>query len=78
MAARPAAAITPKPASNFAALPVTWIGPVVVALGPTGVLVAGTVVPGATGVVVIGIVTVPGVDTTWLSVPMTIVVGDGQ
>jgi len=61
MATRPAAAMAPKPASNFmAALPVTWIGPVVVAVGPTGVLVAVRL----SGVVTIGMVTVPGVETT--------------
>jgi len=69
MAASPAAAMAPKPASYFmAALAVTWIGPVVVAVGPTGVLVGAKVVTaGATepaGMVVTGMVTVPGVGTT--------------
>lgn len=44
--ARPAAATTPNPASNFtAALPVTWSGPLVVGL--MGVLVDAVVVTGA-------------------------------
>jgi len=74
MAARPAAAIAPKPASYFmAALALTWIGPLVVAVGPVGVLVgakvvgateAGTTEAGTTEAGMTGMVTVPGVGTT--------------
>jgi len=83
IAARPAAAMAPKPASYFmAALALTWIGPLVVAVGPVGVLVAAKVVgateTGTTGMVTIGMVTVPGVGTTRVDEPMTMVVGDGQ
>lgn len=76
MAARPATARAPNPASVRPAAPVTWTGPLLVADGAIGVLVGATVgaVVGAaalgvggeagTGVTVTtGMVTVPGVGT---------------
>ena len=42
--------MAPAPTSNFLAALVTWRGPVMVALGPTGVFV-GEIVPMVTGAV---------------------------
>lgn len=70
-AARPAAAIAPTPASMRWAAPVTWRGPLVVALvGPTGVFVGAVVLT-------IGTVWVPE-DRVYVLLEMTNVVGEGQ